>query len=705
MKRKIKGSLPSTQTEAGAYSLLFRRRRAKTDWAGIHLSDAFKSNLDFYIRIPAQRLFYLAARKTQMAAAHQAGVSVDSAFVPLGKPQLGPCYTSYPSALAAYASIGLTGFLEYQLRVSENILVTYMQDYLADPADADIIGEKVDPEGYKAVAAMVVRAVQNRLLLEDLSRTPALSSIELYRLFCVSQQNMKFRTLGEIIDSVILYGDILPNWELQSLHSATRWLLLVIAETSAPHFAQLRAVPATQLLPLGLRWVRDVTRALAKFIPVTDRAPKSVDVPQNLAGKIRNCFKQSSDPAPPSCDWISPLDAPQPPAFVDSVKPEEELMLTLAGALLNRPVDSATLPDLDASTQDSLARFMECIQKAGGQQSGYEDMRSDLLEQLLRQTAFTESPIQGSPVEGHEVPLKFGNEKAMSGEIFDRSVELSVDFTAYDELVRESQPVIDAMRNTLYPNVDEIPERERFRANGSLDPGRLAMAGFSSSVFQRYNTREREDRRGRPVVLIACDGSGSLNEQQMDLTRVLACAWLHSTNRGDVQVLAGLYHSGDVRPGVTGPLVEWLYHPRKTPSTSRKDAARTLVSLPESGTGVQSDVLSIAFMLQEAWNLARGKMVYLILITDCQWNRCLNTEKTGEQEVFSFFQNLCAEENPRLHATLVALGQKENSVLEGLVDHIITVPGERLRDYASVAGQIGTFVASMIKERQQRVRR
>ena len=61
------------------------------------------------------------------------------------------------------------------------------------------------------------------------------------------------------------------------------------------------------------------------------------------------------------------------------------------------------------------------------------------------------------------------------------------------------------------------------------------------------------------MVLIACDGSGSLNHKQMQMLKLLA--WLESTAKSEIQVLAGLYHSGSIRPGVSGPLVQWIYHP------------------------------------------------------------------------------------------------------------------------------------------------
>ena len=166
-----------------------------------------------------------------------------------------------------------------------------------------------------------------------------------------------------------------------------------------------------------------------------------------------------------------------------------------------------------------------------------------------------------------------------------------------------------------------------------------------------------------------------------------------------MQILAGFYHSKDGAGNESGPLVQWVYHPFKTVCTSRKDATRAVVSLPGCGTGVQSDVLSIAFMLEEARQLAKGKMIYLILITDCLWNRSLNTEKSGDEEVYSFFQNIYQDPHRRIHTTMVALGSSSKD-FEQLLDKVIVVPPHQLTDYTGVAAQIGTYVASILKERR-----
>ncbi len=74
---------------------------------------------------------------------------------------------------------------------------------------------------------------------------------------------------------------------------------------------------------------------------------------------------------------------------------------------------------------------------------------------------------------------------------------------------------------------------------------------------------EEPDKRGRPVLLIACDGSGSLNRDQMAMLKNMACAWLMATAKSRIEILAALFHSGEYRKNRSGPLVQWMYHPQK----------------------------------------------------------------------------------------------------------------------------------------------
>lgn len=675
----------------------YRRQRTKTDWAGIGPADAFKANLDYYVRLPAQRLAYRLFRNAQRAAARLADGSSGESFTPNVQPQLGPSYTTYPASLSIHASVGLTAYLEFESRVAQGSLLVRLQEYLANPAEHDQVD--VDPDTYQKLVTRIAQKIQTRLLLEDLARHPALEAVELYRLFAASQQDLRFRSALEILDAVILYGEIVPEPGDQRLHPFARALLETLERTCEPFLGRIPETEPHALIALGEEWVPAIGVALAPYL-----SPSSArEVPTTASegghewawGPGQTRFtKGQAGPAP--TDWIPPLDDPAPPTLF-----EPPSALELAGLALTATPDASEDQSQLQTNASPVPGLLDTFAKASGQHPTWEDMRFDLVEHALRESTFAPSPIEGNPTDGHEVRLRLGGGEEAGGEIHDRPVRLSGDDDACQKLVADAEPITRTLSRVLYPNLEPVAETVRLCASGSLDPARMALARFAETVFRRYRVREVADRRGRPVLLLACDGSGSLRPSQMKMAKLLACAWLRATAQGEVQVLAGLYHSGQVRRGVSGPLVQWIYHPQKTSAVGRKDAARAIVSLPGTGTGVQSDALSIAFMVDEARRLAQGRMIYLILISDCAWNRSFGGEMTGQEEVRSYFETAHVELKGKLHTTLVALGVKRETGLEDLVDKTIRVSDSQLANGAAVAGEIGTYVASCLKERRK----
>lgn len=363
-------------------------------------------------------------------------------------------------------------------------------------------------------------------------------------------------------------------------------------------------------------------------------------------------------------------------------------------------LNESFLENLGEKQIEKVVDFISAIDEVGRQSEKWHDIRYEVLELTLR-SGFTEGPAQGLPVLGHEVSLPLGDKECGMGEIFDQPVELSDDLSAQDKLLREAAPITENLRRNLYPSVNQVVQTQRFRSSGALDPGRLPVADFAGAIFQRQVTQDLADLRGNPVVAIACDGSASLSNDQMRMVKVLATSWLEATARSGVQVMAAMYHSGLIRPGVVGPLVQWFFHPHKTPAWHRREVIRALASLPDEGTGAQSDALSLTFILEEARKLARGRMIYLVLISDCAWNQSFRTSLSGQQEVQAFFRGAAATLPGKLHTTLVALGGSQITGLEQLVDKILRVSEKELTDYVAVACRIGAYVASCLRERQR----
>ena len=688
------------------YSHVSRKRRSKADWAGVGLGDGYKHNLEYYLRRSALRAFYRIVKHKQRQIAGYIGRQSELDPEPRVKPQVSPFYTSYPSGLSAQAAIGWTILLEYKARVGARSLEVRLKGYLENPVAHDLVD--VDPQVYQQVARTVTETVQSRLLLEELSRIKRMQSVEIYRLVSASQQNLRLNSLPEILRTVLLYGDVLPAWQEMNLHPLTRSILMALTVASERFFEQVSKARTRRLTALGHSWVRAVCRQLAPFLPPAEEESDELDLDLDEALDPDGSEPTSQrfgkpNERDPGSDRIAPLDGPNPPSLFEDDKPIPGLGLKTARDPSSRSAGAEHQADNEAASEvvnKTLGEFFQALKNAGGQQQNWQDMRSDLIEQAVGKSFSGTGPIQGNPAEGHEVQLHLGGDKLAGGEIFDRPVELSDDLMAYEKLLKEAEPTAKSLARALYPNVQHIPNVLRLRTGGTLDASRLALAEISQVVFKRYRMLEQLDRRGKAVLLLACDASGSLDADDMKMVKILATSWLNSTIKSDVQVLAGLYHSGQIRDGLSGPLVQWMYHPVKTPAVSRVDAARALVSLPERGTGVQSDALSLAFMLEEARQLARGNMVYLILLSDTAWNRSFSTEKDGFQEVATLFDNVYEKYGDRLHSTLVALGVSEETGLEDILDRVICVSKEELKNHGAIAEKIGLYVASCIRERR-----
>ena len=680
-------------------------RRSKNDWAPTSLGDAYKPGVDYNYRLLAQRKLSAAFKKAQSAVARLTGTVSAATRLPRVKPQISPLFTDYPSTLAAHAAIGLTAFLELQERTKTSALQVHLADYLKNPAALDRVA--VDPQVYRHVANTVVQAVQVRLSLEDLSRCefePMLrSAVELYRLFAASQEDLGFGSVTEIVRGVLLYGDVLPSAELLDLHPMTLDIIGALQRVSGPFFGELPKARSAELIDLGARWTRSISQCLARYLPppsesVGRDAPPSTGTDAAAAGYG---FQRSAatEAGPPR---IAPLEGRRPPSLDLPQSPSQAVAVALGGrAATPEPGPSSAGSEEMKRLKDVLAGFEQAVTGAAGQARTYEDMRSDLVARSSRLAPFQAGPIEGSASEGHEVSMRLDASTVAAGEIFDRPVPLSDDWSAVERLRTECAPLAQRLRRGIYPNVEQIPELQRFRTGGSLDPSRLALADVQSTIYRRHRIRERADPRGSPVLVIACDGSGSLNADQMRMLKLLAAAWLIATERTGVQVLAGLYHSGTIRQGLSGALVQWLYHPRKTPAIGRKDAVRAIASLPDSGTGAQSDALSIAFMLEEAKRLARGDRVYLVLLSDAAWNRSFNTQRSGKDEVLACFEQARRSFADKLHTTMVALGVSGLTGFEAVVDELITVSAVELKDAAAVAGKIGLYVARSMRVRRR----
>lgn len=695
MKRNHDHNTPQVTVAGGVYAAgstyAYQKKRSRSDWAGIGMSDAFKNNLDFFIRQPARRMFYQNVSKTQKALARLFGKTDGNSRI---KPDLSPFYSTYPAALAPYAAIGLTVFLEYLTFVDKSFLEGIEKDTVLHH-----VHHEVHPGMLKYVAGQVVDCVRKRLFIEDLGRYPAFSCVEIYRLFSASQQNLKFATVGEIVFCAVFFGDVLPDIDSMTMHPITFSMLKMLLDTCQPFLQKLPETKSSDFMALGMNWVRLLIDSIARFLP----PPNNSDSPETDNREVMSNTLSKSGIR----DDFEPLNTPTPPVLTIPLSTPDVLRHILGTKSDDDPFSNTLSSDLRYKDNEPeyhlLNEFGKTLFRATNNQQEWEDIRSDIMEKTLRMTPFESSPVQGSPTDGSLIHVDIGNGHSEMGEIFDRPVELSDDNEAFNVLLKESAGIANAMKQLLYPNRETMPEPQRFHTNGALDSSRLAIAGFSDTVFKRYRVREHLDPRGKPVLVIACDGSASLSSRQMKMTKILAAAWLQSTVNRDIQVMACLYHSGTIRRGVGGPLVQWIHHPQKTIASNILDSIRAVATLPDDGTGAQSDALSIAFIVREAQNLAQERNIYCILVSDCCWNKSFKTDLSGTEEVSNCLNQLKEELGDKIHTTLVALGcdDTKSTGLESVIDKIIRVSDDDLKNCTGVARKIGLYVASCMKERKK----
>jgi hypothetical protein len=310
------------------------------------------------------------------------------------------------------------------------------------------------------------------------------------------------------------------------------------------------------------------------------------------------------------------------------------------------------------------------------------------------------SPILSEAIAREETPTSLTilctSPSTLPQPIEDQPVDLPGSEERYQATLCEVGPIIDSLSHDL-GNVSQASPRPHLRlTRGRLDAGRLAIAPFAQSIFKRDHQCELREEKERPLVLIAADASGSMTRTHMEIIKMLCVAWLRATVPLGVQNLIGLYHSGSVCEGVSQPLVRWIHHPEKTTSAGGVDPDLAAISFPHQGSGVQSDVLSLRYITTEARRLAKGTHICLSVISDCNWNSSFGNSLDGAEEMRLFFQQVRKELNGALHACVVGLGVSGSTGMEIVVDDIVTIPKEAMRNPLTVAAQIASRIAAFV---------
>jgi hypothetical protein len=301
--------------------------------------------------------------------------------------------------------------------------------------------------------------------------------------------------------------------------------------------------------------------------------------------------------------------------------------------------------------------------------------------------------VQSAPYDSHCCKFRHGGVES-KWVIYEKAADPREDTDRTNGLQQAARPIIERLNWNLSETRLTPAQTRRRTITGSLDPVRVALASFEVAIFRRFGLFERL-ADSDSFSLIACDASGSVVPGHLDMVKVLSVALLGYALRWGLGIMVGLYNSEPIEKGATGPVVRWIYHPEKTPTMRTARAAPQVAFLKNHGKGVQSDALSLLFMMDEAVRMARGRAISMTLITDCRWNSSFG-RMTGQEEVRWFFESARSALKRKFHSTLIAVGTASASCVEEVVDKVIVLPTGSLRNLSTVSQQIALSVGQRI---------
>jgi len=713
-----------------------RRRKSRFggDWKPVHAGQAFQDTNDYSRKMLAQALYYDLVRRAQARAASFAeGRVVEPKEDMKVAPQTGPLYTDMPCAVGAQAGIGQTAFLEYRARLKTGTELI-IADAAADSLFLDLFSRMSplrSPQGapsplarfpgkgrpsqadFKSLCRICSSAVFKRIVLRSLAEEGGLGCVDTYRMFQCAQFRIPPLSTKELVDLTVLMGDLvmpaLVN-ELHVMHPAMARQLNDIFPIVTKFEGEISPAHSSALFSLGRDYAHGLVEALAAHLP-PERPPAPAPMPGFRAppGAVAFPRAQSGVPSPaqmpPDLDIsdlpLAPLDAPPRPSLrpdSSSTGTAKNLLEQMLSELAGDRGAGSSLQEQNAANAVTSA-IQKVLSAANDEKEIFRDPRPDRLQNSMANDSFERSAIEGNPSEVTAVTSVLGAGEAGAGSVFSEVLLPSPDPTRYQALVHQAGPITQLLRKMIYPNRREEIVRQRFRSSGNFDPSRMHMYPFSDAIYRTHQPIEKLDSLARrpSVILVCCDGSGSMGRPESLLLKILLTAFAESlSGRRKIVLLAGIYHSGSLGRSVEGPMVRWLHHPLLTPAVSPAHAARAIASFPEAGTGVNRDIISITYMIEEARTLARGGSCYVVNLTDTQFNSCTG-KKSGEEEMKDLLAAVKELPDMDVHYTVVALGRPETYKLPG-ADKVICVPSDKLNDTTAVAEKIAQFVGESIRE-------
>lgn len=653
-------------------------------WRPVSIADTDRYNVSWSRRLEAQDMLDEMSFQHQKAAASSAlGRPAKDSEVTVA-PQRAPLHAQYPAFPAARACVGLSAIAQYNTHSQSS------RKWLAAPTAAGTqSAENVDPQVLKQAQAYVVEAVSNRVCLDHLRLFEDMSAVESYRLFATAILDLRFPRLRDLILAACLMGDmvfaLLSREQIRAkLHPLSSRILEAMAPALARYQAAILECKAAQLPARGASLAAQLMEAVLPFLPPKSREEPAKHVPGKdaLRGAKRVPIRKQQDP-PPSEHALS-----QPLQGMDEVVPPS--IDEPNSALQVRPRDgtkqSDRLPAPNAATSAEQRQIQKIMQHAAtvvAQATGREpwhDPRVDQVIDALRRRLFRPGVIEAELIARQRRVKAFGSER--EGTLREEVLSRCRNRDALARIQKGADPICEKLGHFRWFGERDDVLLERLQARGRIDPRRLPKIGSSDLIYCRWQEHRVTDYRGRPVVVLAKDGSSSNTLETTFAGQIVTAAFLRIERIARIQVIAADYCSGHA----ASPLVRWLYHPRKTPGLIACRAVDAVASLPSKGQGRNEDVLSVSHIMRETFAAVDRKQTIIVInITDGIFNSPLN-------EFRKMIESLKADRE--IMYSLVILGDAKVDVPEA--DHTVHIPKSELSDPNQVAERIAKHVNALV---------
>ena len=676
------------------------RLNSRRYWRSSTMSNSFRSYIPYHYRILPMQQFYRKVDEKIRHVYQLTGYDFVNNDDKRVKAQLSVCYTHYPQGIGVQAAIGSTAWLQFKK------LSTKQEVPVNPPASLMqfALNSQVDMKIFTEIYQQVYKMVQERLACEELKKS-GIIEVEAYRFVLLNYHRLQMRSLPDIIHVAVMLGDLLPDLYQLELHPVTMKVMEEILSISVFYYKSVEKANIAELLRIRHEWISAICKSVCRFLPSELRPLRNVSGNQEEDGPALGNMNSS---APKPNQDFPGLNKPGFP-FINEEKDPVKLIQSLlfnnrSGNEVFKGGDSAEvkLTGEAKAAFDQLSQVINTVLSTSGQTNKFEDIRSDIIQDTILNSPFQSGPIEGTSAEGNDVEADLGDGMVIKEHVFDKSFVPSFDEEEIKNLIRQAEPLTASMKRNIFPNVEEIALSENLKTSGMIDPIRLTHYQYSDAIYKRVIHRQEFNKKGRPVILIACDGSGSMDRQKMMMLKLLTVAWIGSTLNTSIQLIGAMYNEGQVDKGRNGTLVRWFCHPAKTVSNTRQQALRSVASLPDSGDGYNPDALALAFLIHEAEVYARGKQIYLVHICDTQWCNSFQQGISPEEEVVRVVGRKKQVLGKRFHYTLVGLSTTSGGkVGQFVADKFIPLSATELTNPLAAARKVGDYVSSCLKERSR----